>query len=535
MDESGKNKILLKGTLILTISGIVVKVIGSLNWVFLSRILGGEGIGLYQMGFPIYLLALTLSSAGIPVAISIVTAEKLAKGDYCGARQVFELSRRVLFITGALCMFLMTLGAGWLVKYEWIRDERAFWSIIALAPAVFLVTFMSSMRGYLQGWQKMAPTAASEIIEQLFRVITMLFFAWLLLPLGLSYGAAGASMGAAAGALMALLLLSFCVQRLHRLHANRFIATEEREQESSTELFKRLLRLALPISAASLMLPIVANLDMLIVPQRLEVAGYNTHKATELFGYLTGMAVPLINLATLLTAALSIALVPAIATARTAGDEKDIADKAGTAFRIAVAVTVPCAVGLFLLAEPVASVVYNSPGAATVIGASSMAIFFLGLHQVSTGILQGLGLTRIPVLAMIAAAAVKVVLNWQLVAEAPLAIKGAAYATVADMALAALINMFFIWRYTGFVLEMGVTLRVFGASLVMAGGIFLASYSQAYIGNWFLLLAVFLGAGIYMPLVLFTGGLPWSDAAQVPILGRYCDTLRERYLQRGHS
>ena len=83
----------LKGTLILTISGIVVKVIGSLNWVILSRVMGGEGIGLYQMGFPIYLLALSISSAGLPVAISIVTAEKLALRDYRGARRVFRAPR----------------------------------------------------------------------------------------------------------------------------------------------------------------------------------------------------------------------------------------------------------------------------------------------------------------------------------------------------------------------------------------------------------------------------------------------------------
>ncbi len=528
MEKSGSSGVLLKGTLILTVSGIVVKIIGSLNWVFLSRILGGEGIGLYQMGFPIYLLALTLSSAGIPVAISIITAEKLAAGDYNGARRVFDLSRRVLYFTGAFFMFFMTLGAGWLVAHDWIRDERAFWSIIALAPAVFLVTFMSSMRGYLQGWQKMAPTAASEIIEQLFRVVTMIFFAWLLLPFGLQYGAAGASMGAAVGALMALVLLSFCVNRLHGLYADKFAQIDEGPRESAKELLRRLLKLALPISMASLMLPVVANLDMLIVPQRLEVAGFDIHKATELFGYMTGMALPLINLATILTVALSIALVPSIATSRAAGGTEEICEKAGTAFRIAMATTVPCAVGLYLLADPVARVVYNSPGAAVTIAASSVAVVFLGLHQVSTGILQGLGLTRIPVLAMLAAAALKVVLNWQLVALPAFGIKGAAYATVADMAAAALVNMFFIWRHTGFFLDVKVTLKVFAAALAMAGGIFLALSGAGYLGGWSLLLAVVLGAGIYIPLVLFLGGLPWSDAAQVPILGKYCERLRVR-------
>lgn len=92
----------LKGTLILTLSSIVVKVIGAVNWILLSRVLGGEGIGLYQMGFPIYLMAITVSSAGIPVAISIVTAEKVAREDYGGAQRVFHVTLRLLFVTGLL-------------------------------------------------------------------------------------------------------------------------------------------------------------------------------------------------------------------------------------------------------------------------------------------------------------------------------------------------------------------------------------------------------------------------------------------------
>ena len=157
------NKKFLKGTLILTASSMVVKVIGSVNWIILSRILGGEGIGLYQMGFPIYLMAITVSSAGIPVAISIITAEKVAENDFFGAKRVFNVSLRLLFISGLVFSSALWFGAGWLIENHWIRDARAYYSIIALAPAVFFVTFLASFRGYLQGWQIMMPTAASEV------------------------------------------------------------------------------------------------------------------------------------------------------------------------------------------------------------------------------------------------------------------------------------------------------------------------------------------------------------------------------------
>ena len=117
----------LKGTLILTVSSIVVKVIGALNWILLSRVLGGEGIGLYQMGFPIYLMAITVSSAGIPVAISIVTAEKVAQNDFKGAERVFHVTLRLLFVTGLIFSMALFFGAQKLIDWQFIRDARAYY------------------------------------------------------------------------------------------------------------------------------------------------------------------------------------------------------------------------------------------------------------------------------------------------------------------------------------------------------------------------------------------------------------------------
>ena len=309
---SDNNKF-LKGTLILAVSSVVVKVIGSLNWIILSRVLGGEGIGLYQMGFPIYLMAITVSSAGIPVAISIITAEKLANKDYRGAKRVFSVSLRLLLISGLVFSSALFFGAGWLIENQYIRDARAYYSIIALAPAVFFVTFLASFRGYLQGWQIMTPTAVSEVVEQLMRVITMLVFADMFLPYGLAYAAGGASMGAGVGAFCALLVLVWFYARLKRKFQEEINAQDDSAPvEPASSIIKRLLKLALPVSLSSLMLPIGANLDLLIVPQRLEAAGFDVRVATEFFGYLTGMAVPLVNLATIFTAAMTISLVPAI-------------------------------------------------------------------------------------------------------------------------------------------------------------------------------------------------------------------------------
>ena len=518
--SAGSNNKFLKGTLILTVSSIVVKVIGSLNWIILSRVLGGEGIGLYQMGFPIYLMAITLSSAGIPVAISIITAEKLAQKDFLGAKRVFNVSLRLLFVTGLVFASALFFGAHWLIDNHWIRDSSAYYSIIALAPAVFFVTFLASFRGYLQGWQIMTPTAASEIVEQLMRVVTMIVFANMFMPHGLAYAAGGASMGAGVGAFCALLVLMWFYGRLkQKLKADLQQQNPLATRESARAIISRLLRLALPVSMSSLMLPVVANLDLLIVPQRLEAAGFHISQATEFFGYLTGMAVPLINLATIFTAAMTISLVPAISESRALNDVFGIRAKTRTAFRVALIITCPCFVGMYFLAEKIAALIYNAPGAADAIQTMSVGILLLGLHQISTGILQGLGRTSIPVINMILAAAVKVFLSWTLTAIPTLGIKGAAMATVVDFGLAAVLNMIFIYKYTGFALSFSGVFKPAVSAAAMGAAVYGVITLAVSWGAWAILAAIAVAVPVYGGVLLAVGGMGKDDLESLPFIG----------------
>lgn len=534
MSEAASNttseKNFLKGTLILTVSSIVVKVIGSLNWIILSRVLGGEGIGLYQMGFPIYLMAITVSSAGIPVAISIITAEKLAKKDYRGAKRVFNVSLRLLLASGLLFSAALFFGAGWLTDNHFIRDARAYYSIIALAPAVFFVTFLASFRGYLQGWQIMTPTAVSECVEQLMRVFTMLIFADMFLPYGLAYAAGGASMGAGVGAFCALLVLMWFYRRLKkRLQQEMAAQDDSAPVESAGSIIGRLLKLALPVSLSSLMLPVGANLDLLIVPQRLEAAGFDIRQATELFGYLTGMAVPLVNLATIFTAAMTISLVPAVSESGALGDREAIRAKIRIAFRVAMIITLPCFMGLYFLAEKVAALIYNAPGAAEAIRTMSVGIVFLGMHQISTGILQGLGRTAIPVVNMLLACAVKVGMSWCLTSVPELGIKGASMATVADFAVAAVLNMCFIYRFTGYLLPAAALLRPLAAAAVMGAAIYGVLAAGGGLGAWSILLAMAAAVPAYTAALLLCGGLTREDLDNVPFFGRRLLALGQRF------
>ena len=533
----------MKGTLILTVAGIVVKVIGSLNWIFVSRILGGEGIGLYQMAFPIYFFAFTISTAGVPVAISIITAERVALKDVWGAKRIFKIAMSLMFFTGIVFTALTYFGAQWLIDFHFIRDPRAYWSVVALAPAIFFVTLLASSRGYLQGWQRMTPTAVSQIVEQIFRVITMILFASLLLPYGIDFAAAGASLGAFAGAVTGLIVLVYFHWKLEKditLEYGRDIQPNADSEKSSTwKIIKRIFALSLPVSAASIMLPVVSNLDLAIVPQRLEVAGYTVNEATELFGYLTGMAVPLVNLATILTASLAVSLVPAISKAKALNNDELVYSQTASGIRISNFVCFPAFIIVMVLATPISTLIYNAPGAGPAVWVSSFSIVLLGLHQVSTAVLQGLGHPSIPMINMIIAAAAKVALNWILTAIPALGIMGAAWATAADMGVAAVINLFFIYKYIGYRMEIPQLLKTVVAAAVMAGSVYgFYEVTMAYFGSNVLSTfgAVPVGCIVYLVVLLLIGGMLEEDVARIPMIGKVgIKTLRRLGIFKGEA
>ena len=521
--EPQKNtRAFLKGALILSIAGFFVKGIGFLNWVILSRVLGAEGIGLYQMAYPVYLLALSLSSAGLPVAISIITAEKIARGDYRGAGRVFHVSLTVLTLTGMLLSLAVWTGADSLIAMKLIRDPRAYYSILALAPAIFFVTLLSSFRGYLQGWQRMTPTAVSQVVEQLVRVATMLVFAGMLLPNGLEFAAAGATFGAAPGAAAGLIVLVYYYWQVRKEANVKIAAQPQHVQDSVWAIVRRLVLLALPVSVSDLMLPVVSNLDLIIVPGRLEAAGFSVEQATELFGHLTGMAVPLVNLTTILTSAMATSLVPAISAAYAVSDAQGVRVRIATAIRISHLVTLPALAVLFTLASPIAEMVYNAPKAGRPLEIMAVAVFLLGLHQVTTGVLQGMGHTTVPLVNMALAAAAKVVLNWFLVAIPMLGIAGAAAATVADIGLAAMLNLYVLHRYAKFHISLNELWRPALAASCMGIVMYGMHGEVARIGgNSLATLASFaVGAVVYTGVLIIVGGLRQADLEQVPMIGR---------------
>ena len=231
----------------------------------------------------------------------------------------------------------------------------------------------------------------------------------------------------------------------------------------------------------------------------------------------------LINLATIITAALATSIVPAISNLVAKKDGQGIFYRTAGAMRMTFLATVPFSIMLFVLAKPVVTLIYNAPRAEEATQILAIAIFFLGLHQVTTAILQGLGKPTLPVINMALACIVKVILNWNLTAIPWLGIAGASYATVADIAFAAILNLFYIKKYTGYFLDISILWKNVVSATIM-GVIMYLSYhalepTMPMVFN-FLLIGIEGGVS-YILIMILVKGLNKHDGARMPLLGRF--------------
>ncbi|MEW6081787.1 MAG: polysaccharide biosynthesis protein [Bacillota bacterium] len=519
MGAGDKRDSFIRGALILSVAHLLTRVLGAVYRIPLYRLIGGEGMGLVQMAYPIYTTLLALSTIGIPIAISKMVAENLAVKNRSGAYRVFYLSLAILAASGFLFSLLLFFGAQHFAKTV-TQDPRSALALAAIAPAVFLVTVTSAFRGFFQGHLRMAPTAVSQVLEQLVRVGTMFVLAYLLMPRGLEYAAAGATFGAVSGALVALgyLTVLFIIGRGAENPTRR---RPWRVPEGNLQTVKRIVGLAVPISLAGMVLPLILLVDMLVVPRQLQAAGVGMAEATALYGQLSGGAMPLVNLPTVFTVALATSLVPAIAGASALGQTEQIRSKVTTALRLTTVISLPSAAGLYILAREICAFLYAAPEVGVPLKSLAFLVLFLGFQQTSAAVLQALGLTIIPVRHLVLGAILKLALTWYLTPV--IGIQGAGLASVAGFLLAALMDFLVIRRILAVSLPvLGVLVKPLAATLLMGLAV-KASYSELLVvtgsNGLSVLGSVSIGMLGYGFLMILMGGITARDVSLIPRVG----------------
>lgn len=507
-----KRDSIIKGTALLTGAGLVVKLLGAAYRIPLSRIIGSEGIGLYQMAYPVYLIFLSLSTAGLPIAISKLIAEQSIKGNRSGIRKIFSAALVLLTIMGLAGTLTMIWAAPWFAN-KVVADPRAVHAMWALAPAIFFMSVMAAYRGFFQGRQMMAPSAISQMVEQTVRVAVALILVNILLKTGIESAAAGAAFGATAGGAAGLIFLIFThwQQRnedkpiFHRIRHNAA------ESESFFKIIKRLIQFALPISLAVILMPLLQTIDSLIVPARLQSIGYTVQQATSMLGIL-GNSWAVMYLPMIVTTAISANLVPAIAAANIKGSGWDLQSKIETGLRMAVFYLIPVALFLYLFGSSVYRIIYGT-SQVEILSWFAAAIIFLGLEQVSAGILQGLGEPKIPLIDFIAGAVLKIAVTLITTGLPGLNLAGAALGTVAGSALTALLNIVVIYKLTGVKLTFLLAAAISGILLLVCGW-----YAQHWLHLNYIVELGLIGSGgglLYIGSLWFTGGITSRDIEMV--------------------
>lgn len=517
-----KGQSYLRGAAILGIAGIIVKILGAVYRIPLSNIIKDEGIGYYQTAYPIYVLLLTISTAGIPVAIAKLVSEKRALGDYRNAHKIFKVSLIGLVALGILTSLTVALGANKIVEY--IGNPNAYYALLALAPALLFVPIMAAFRGFFQGSQTMVPTALSQVLEQLFRVATGLALTVILLDKGLPIAAGGASFGGSMGAIIGAITIIFIyLKRKSSIHdeiASTVITTEY----TVKKIVKDLLVIAVPITIGSAIAPIMNTIDAALVFRRLQDIGYSAKTANDLYGQLTGMAQTLVNLPQVFSIAISMSLVPAISTASTRKARGELGELISSGIRMTLLIGLPAALGMFVLAKPIIALLYfnNEPeviaSTGDILTYLSLGVVFLTLVQALTAIIQGLGKPIIPVRNLFFGAMAKVSLTYVLTGIPSINVKGAAISTVTAYAVAASLDFYYVLRLADADINLKkILLKPLGSALGMAA-IVKMSYillSESIPDKLATLIAVLLGIAVYGILLVVTGTITQEDMAML--------------------
>ncbi|TBL79578.1 stage V sporulation protein B [Paenibacillus thalictri] len=377
-----------RGAFILSVSAFITRMIGFANSIILARLLGAEGIGLLMMAHPLVPIVITLTSLGLPVAISKLVAEAEARGERQKVKRILIVSLAVTVAVSIVLTVLSFLGADWIASWL-LTDRRAYYAMLAITPIAPLVAVSSVLRGYFRGRQNMKPLAVSDVIEQIVRIALIAALVQMLLPLGVEYAAAGAMISTVIGEGAGLLYLMFMFE-LHKKRRGLHLNLSPRLKQEKQTLVE-LLQIGLPTTGQGFISSIYRAFQPVIVMKSLALAGIGTVIATKQFGMLAGYAFPLLVFPSFVMHSLSTALLPAVSEARSKRNGMEIQQRVDQAMRIALLIGAPCTVILFIWAVPLTTVVYRSPEAGHFLKMLAPIFFLQYFEPPLHAVLLGLG------------------------------------------------------------------------------------------------------------------------------------------------
>lgn len=404
MGDSKKGGFIMQAG-ILAAAGILVRIIGILYRSPLVAVIGDEGNGYYNTAYAIYTIILLISSYSIPSALSKVIAARLAKREYRNAQKIFNCSFIYVIVVGGIGSAACFFGAEVFVGQNSAAVLRVF------APTIFLSGLLGVLRGYFQAHRTMLQTSLSQILEQIFNAVISILAAYLLMKAVATqdtttqaiYGAAGSALGTGCGVLVALIFM-WLIYLLNRPSIQKRISKDRtREELSYGQVFGIIIGMVTPVVLSTFIynLNTVSNLKFYQELMQL-FKGYSEVEATTNYGLYSGKAMQIINIPVAIASSMSAAIIPTIARTYEVHAREETNYKISQAIKVTMLISIPSAVGLFVLAKPIVLLLYPQKATvdtvAALIRAMSVAVVFYALSTLTNAVLQGTGKVNKPVI-----------------------------------------------------------------------------------------------------------------------------------------
>lgn len=510
---------LLRGTFILTLGTIVSKVLGLFYVIPFYAIVGDQGTALYQFSYVPYTIFISLATAGVPLAVSKFISKYNALEEYAVGRKLFKSGLIVMLATGIVSFLIMYISAPMLAGMSLKSDnptvslEDVTTVIRAVSFALIVVPFMSLIRGFFQGHQSMGPSAVSQVVEQIVRILFVLAGAFIVLNLlngSLVTAVSVATFAAFIGALGSLAVLGWYWYK-RKPHLDELLKQDKKTMDISLkDIYKEILLYAAPFVFVGIANPLFQFIDQITFERAMTSIGQGA-EATAAFSVLNFQTHKLVIIPVSLATAFSLTLVPTITTAFVENNRKSLKSQLDQTFQVLMYLTVPAAIGLSLLAEPAFTIFYEHKELGTEILRlyAPVAILF-ALFSVTAAILQGINEQRFTILSLLTGLLVKLSLNIPLIKL--METEGAVLATALGYLVAILINLAVINKFAQYSFRFALrrVLLIFIFSAIMGVGTFIAyegvtlflSPSGKLSSILIIVICAIVGVGIYFYLSL---------------------------------
>lgn len=430
------------GAFKLMAAAFIVRVLGFVNRIYMSNILGAEGMGLYQLAAPVYSLIILTLTSGVSISVSGITAGERAQGRDKNALRAAKTAFGILLAVGTLCGIFLSVFAK-VIATEILGDQRAYYSLIMLSPCIPIVASASAIKGYFYGSSNVTPTALSQIAEQIVRIGVIFFVANRIAGSNLAYACAIATTSAAFGEMANLVVVGIAFLKEK---------AEEKPTISVPDTAKYIVKNSLPISLNRLAVSFMGMIETVILPVRFIAGGLNYTEGIETLGRISGMAMPLIAFPTLITSSVATTLVPAVSSAVSVKNYK-LANH-----RISKCLSIGFLLGFvffgiyFTLGIRAGDLIYPNQGVGVILKKMSYCCIFMYVEQIMVGIINGLGKQSFSLITSAAGYIITIGFIWFGVPV--YGIDAYIWGSIISIALTVFLNLCFIIKTTGLAVDL---------------------------------------------------------------------------------